>query len=244
MGTRVTMRRNMRRTMRAIMRLGDPGRAVASGLLVAVVAGVSLPAGIAMAPEAGAAPRQVSPSTTTPTSPTTTPTTTRAPTTTTRPPVTTTTTRPPVTTTTTRAATTTTTAPATSTAQITPIIECKYYDASTRKTSTVWGYQNLGPAVSVPIGDLNHFDRPAANAGQVTAFKAGRDQNVFVVTVTGASTWTLTAAERTSPGNARACSTNPVPVVSTGLGGLAALAVVTLVMGVVLFWRMKRPRRS
>jgi hypothetical protein len=123
-------------------------------------------------------------------------------------------------------------------------------DAKTKQTSTVWGYQNLGPATSVPVGDLNHFDNPTAatgdpqgDVGQPTDFKAGRDQNVFVVTADGESTWTLTGNEATSPDKkAPACKTNPVPIVSTGLGGLVALAVVTSVMGLVLFWRLRRPR--
>jgi hypothetical protein len=135
--------------------------------------------------------------------------------------------------------------------RITPIVECSYYDSGTRLRSTVWGYRNLGSAGTVPIGDQNRFDNPKAPAGkpegdvgQATTFKAGRNKNVFVVTASGESTWTLTGNNATSPGSAPKCSTNPVPVVSTGLGGLVALAVVTIVMGTVLFWRMRRLRRS
>jgi hypothetical protein len=128
------------------------------------------------------------------------------------------------------------------TKQITPIIECTYVDPDTKLSSTVWGYRNLGPVVQVPIGDLNRFDNPPGDAGQPTEFKAGRDKNVFVVTARGESTWVLTGNETTTPGSA--CKTNPVPIVSTGLGGLVSLAIITGVMGFVLFWRMRRPRRS
>ncbi len=102
----------------------------------------------------------------------------------------------------------------------------------------------------MPIGDQNHFDNPKAatgdrtgDVGQPTDFEAGRNQNVFVVTAKGESTWTLTGNEETSPPKkADTCTTNPVPIVSTGLGGLVALAVVTGVMSLVLFWRLRRPR--
>ncbi len=141
-------------------------------------------------------------------------------------------------------------APATAASgQITPIVECSYFDAQTKITSTVWGYQNRGPATSVPLGDGNRFDNPPApkgatpgDAGQPTDFKAGRDKNVFIVNAVGPSTWTLTGITATAPGND--CKTNPVPIVSEGLGGLVSLAVVTSVMALVLFWRMRRPRRS
>lgn len=133
--------------------------------------------------------------------------------------------------------------------QITPIVECSYFDAKTKITSTVWGYLNRGPATSVPLGDGNRFDNPPApkgatpgDAGQPTDFKAGRDQNVFIVNATGPSTWSLTGLTATTPG--KDCKTNPVPIVSEGLGGLVSLAVVTSVMALVLFWRMRRPRRS
>ena len=117
-----------------------------------------------------------------------------------------------------------------------------HFDPGTKLSSSVWGYQNLGPVVEVPLGDLNHFDNPRSGAGQPTEFLPGRNKNVFVVTAPGESTWVLTGNETTTPGTA--CKTNPVPVVSTGLGGLVSLAVVTGVMGFVLFWRMRRPRSS
>ena len=240
--TRVTATRATATGLRMRLILGPSrrGRRSATGPLVALLAcvtvttGMALAAGAAHAPAAGAAPGTDSPSTTTPT---------------TKPPVTTTATAAaPATVPTTAAPTTTTTTAATAgsgaeaTKRITPIIECTYVDPDTKLSSTVWGYQNLGPVVQVPIGDLNHFNNPPGDAGQPTEFKAGRNQNVFVVTARGESTWVLTGNETTTPG--AACKTNPVPIVSTGLGGLVSLAVVTGVMGFVLFWRMRRPRRS
>jgi|GEM_PF-3691279 len=224
---------------RVITRRRPPGIAGASGRLMAVVAGVAVATGVALgtgtalARDAGTAPRSVSPNTTT----LTTPDTAAAPTST-APPVTTTTTTAPA-------------APA-ATAQtarrIEPIIECTFLDPNTKLFSTVWGYQNQGPATTVPIGDLNRFDVPAAapdkqpgDVGQPTAFAAGRRKNVFVVTAAGPSTWSLTDQKATTPGPA--CSTSPVPIVSTGPGGLVALAVVTGVMGMVLLWHTRRLRR-
>jgi hypothetical protein len=131
-------------------------------------------------------------------------------------------------------------------ARITPVIECSFVDEKTKLTSTVWGYLNRGPDVTVPVGEQNSFDNPKAakgdpegDVGQPTEFKEGRNENVFIITAEGDSTWTLTGEQATTPGTA--CKTNPVPVVSTGLGGLVALAVVTCVMSLVLFWRMRRP---
>ena len=218
MATRLRRRLTIRLRRRG--RDGTHGRLAALVACLTVATGIGLGAGGAQAPAAGAAPGKGSPTTTTTSVAPTTPTT-------------------AATTTTTTTTTTATTAPA---ARITPIIECTYVDAGTKLSSTVWGYNNKDNPTTVPIGDLNHFDNPPSGAGQPTEFKAGRNQNVFVVTARGASTWVLTGNEATTPGSA--CKTNPVPVVSTGLGGLVSLAVVTGVMGFVLFWRMRRPRSS
>jgi hypothetical protein len=209
-------------------------------LAVALVAVSGLLAGVATA----SAPTQVTGPTTTPSTqpPTTAPTTpvTAAPVTTA--PTTPTTAAPAP-----RSAPAPTPSGSSGGPRITPIVECMFFDAKTKQNSTVWGYQNLGPATSVPVGDRNHFDNPQGDpdgdVGQPTDFKAGRNKNVFVVTAVGESTWTLTYEETTAtPGKGTICKTNPVPIVNTGLGGLVALAVVTGVMGLVLFWRMRRPR--
>lgn len=168
-------------------------------------------------------------------------TTTKAPvTTTTHAPATTTTHAPETTTTTHAPVTTTTTAPAVAT--VTPIIECSYKDTRTGRYYTVWGYENnTGKEISVPVGTQNSFDNPSANAGQPTTFKVGRVQNVFYVNHSGSSTWKLTGKTATAPG--KACTSPPVPVVAEGLGGLVVFVLVTLLMGIVLFWRFGRSAR-
>ena len=167
-------------------------------------------------------------------------------TTTTGAPATTTTARAPETTTTQAPAVTTTTEPALNT--VTPIVECSFLDTETGMYNTVWGYRDtVTKDIVVPVGLQNSFDNPSANAGQPTTFKPGREHNVFTVTHKGSSTWTLTGETATAPG--QACKTNPVPVVADGAGGLVVIIAVTLLMGTVLFWRVRRsahvrPRRA
>jgi hypothetical protein len=163
---------------------------------------------------------------------------------TTQPVVTTTTTKPPVTTTTTKPTVTTTTPQpeATTGANVTPIVECSFLDPGTGLYNTVWGYENNGTKDAfVPVGTLNSFNNPGANAGQPTTFKKGRAQNVFIVTHKGSSTWKLTDKTATAPG--AACKTNPVPVVAEGLGGLVVLGSLTVILGLVLFLRLRRVQR-
>jgi hypothetical protein len=128
-------------------------------------------------------------------------------------------------------------------AAVTPILECSYRDPGTGQYNTVWGYTNDGSAtVKINAGNSkNRFDNPGSRVGQPDDFLPGTQHNVFIVTHSGNSTWTLDAGTATAPG--KACSTNPVPIVSEGLGGLVALVVVTVVMGLVVFVRF-RPRRA
>ncbi len=128
---------------------------------------------------------------------------------------------------------------------VVPIVECSYRDPGTGLYNTVWGYQNVTPGpkqdTTVPIGPTNRFDSPGEAAGQPVAFKPGRAQNVFVVTHSGSSTWTLTSRAATAPG--RPCSSNPVPVAASGLAGIVTLVAVTLVLGAILWWRVRRAGR-
>ncbi len=141
-----------------------------------------------------------------------------------------------------------TTAPAGAQAEpdVVPIVECSFLDPGTGMYNTVWGYQNVthGPKndTVVPVGATNSFDNPGANAGQPTAFKPGRAQSAFVVTHKGPSTWTLTAQAATAPGTP--CSTNPVPIASSGIPGIVTLAAVTVMLATVLWWRTRRARRA
>jgi hypothetical protein len=125
-----------------------------------------------------------------------------------------------------------------------PIVECWFRDPKTRKYNTVWGYAS-GRNRTIPIGPDNKFNKPAQNAGQPTTFSSGIQHNVFVVTHSGSATWTLTGLTATSPGSAKSCDTNPVPVASGsgGWAGLATIAVVTVLLGAILAWRVRRGAR-
>ena len=129
---------------------------------------------------------------------------------------------------------------------VVPIVECSYLDPGTGTYNTVWGYQNVTPGqksdLEIPVGPTNELDNPSANAGQPTVFKPGRAQNVFIVTHQGPSTWTLTGQSATAPGPA--CKSNPVPIAAGGLPGLVTLAVVTLLLSVLLWWRNRQARRA
>jgi hypothetical protein len=129
---------------------------------------------------------------------------------------------------------------------VVPIVSCSFLDAGTGKYNTVWSYKNQtkGPKqdTAVPIGSTNRFDNPAASAGQPTVFKPGTNQNAFIVTHTGSSTWTLTSHTATAPGPT--CSSNPVPIVSSGWAPLVTIAAVTVLIGGVVFWRTRRAARA
>ena len=138
---------------------------------------------------------------------------------------------------------TTGTAGAAETPDVVPSVECSFLDAGTGRYNTVWGYKNQtkGPKndLAIPVGASNRFDNPGANAGQPTVYKPGTAQNVFVVAHQGSSTWTLTGYTATAPGSP--CKTNPVPIASaSGWAPLATLAIVTALLGLVVFWRARR----
>ncbi len=125
---------------------------------------------------------------------------------------------------------------------ITPIVECSFLDPGTGLYNTVWGYQNAGTKDEVvPVGDQNQFDNPRSGAGQPTVFKKGRDQNVFIVTHRGPSTWRLTGQSATAPG--APCKSNPVPVVGEGTGSLVTVVLVSLALGVCAFVGLGVSRR-
>jgi len=136
-------------------------------------------------------------------------------------------------------------ASAQATPDIVPSVACSFLDSGTGFHNTVWSYKNQtrGPKndLSVPVGPTNRFDNPGQSAGQPTVFKPGTNQNAFIVTHRGASTWTLTAYSATAPGPA--CPVNPVPIVAAGWSGLVTIAIVTAVIGAVVFWQTRRRRR-
>jgi hypothetical protein len=120
-----------------------------------------------------------------------------------------------------------------------PFVECSFRDPDTNKYNTVWGYATSRDR-TIPIGSSNKFSGSAQNAGQPTEFRAGIQHNVFVVTHSGSSTWTLTGLKATAPDSTKTCEANPVPIAAGSWAGLVTLAVVTLLLGTLLWWRMRR----
>lgn len=125
-----------------------------------------------------------------------------------------------------------------------PILECTFHDTKTGKYNTSWGYSNqTGQSYTVPVGQYNEFSSPAANAGQPTTFLAGTHDNVFVVTSSGTSSWTLGTVTVTAPG--KACATNPVPLLPKGVPAwltIGSLIAVILVGGLIVQRRIARGR--
>ncbi len=106
----------------------------------------------------------------------------------------------------------------------------------------MWGYSNTtGTTWSVPVGPYNEFNHPGANAGQPTTFLKGTHDNVFIVTSTGSRSWTLGFVTVTAPG--KACATNPVPFLPSGVPAwltIGGLMVVILAGGLIAQRRLER----
>lgn len=123
-----------------------------------------------------------------------------------------------------------------------PILECSYKDTKTGKYNTLWGYSNTtGQSYNVPVGQYNQFNSPSANAGQPTTFLKGTHDNVFIVTSTGSSSWTLGFVTVTAPG--KACATNPVPFLPSGVPAwltIGALMALVVAGGLIVQRRVER----
>jgi hypothetical protein len=123
-------------------------------------------------------------------------------------------------------------------ASLTPIIECSVAHGSA--TRSLFGYQNSGPALALGVGPSNAFSPGPADRGQPTAFGAGTRINVFSVDAPGRVTWTLGGGQARTPGPS--CAATPASTTLAGWGSIAAVVIVTAVLGTLLFWRTRRLR--
>jgi hypothetical protein len=219
-----------------------------------------LTSGLALVGTAVPAPAQTDPTTPTTTTPSPTaaptspPTTTPATTPATAAPTTPTTSAPAPTAAPTTAPTTTpTTRPVTTTApreshsdpEVQPVLVCSYLDKATKTYTSVWGYNNKQSSTAdVGIGSKNKFSNPSSNVGQPTSFEPGTHTNVFDMTHKGKTTWKLTKYNASAPVKGKTCESPPVPMISAGWASLITLALITVVGGLVLFWRSRRSRRA
>jgi len=125
--------------------------------------------------------------------------------------------------------------------QLTPIVECSA--ARDGSTHTVFGYDNAGGATSVAIGPSNGFSPGPADRGQPTQFVAGTRINVFTVVAQPSAprlTWTLGGRRVQTPGPP--CESTPASSTLANWGPIGAIVVVTVVLGLLLFWRTRRLR--
>ena len=99
-----------------------------------------------------------------------------------------------------------------------PVMECSFHDPDTGLYNSVWGYKNKSGSATIPIGSKNQFDSGPADRGQPTYFSSGDHHNLFVVTHSGTVRWKLNGGSAKAPG--KKCSTNPVPIVTPGGGGV------------------------
>ena len=123
-------------------------------------------------------------------------------------------------------------------AGLTPIVECSL--ARGGNTRTLYGYENTGGPLILDVGPGNSFSPGPANRGQPTAFESGTRINVFSVDVKGRVTWTLGNGRVRSPGPS--CKATPAGSALAGWGPIAAVVIVTAVLGALLFWRTRRLR--
>jgi hypothetical protein len=125
-------------------------------------------------------------------------------------------------------------------AGLTPIVECSL--AKGARTRTLFGYENTGPAVALSVGPSNSFSPGPADQGQPTTFERGTKINVFWVDHPGPLTWTLGNGRVQSPGPS--CKATPAGSSLAGWGPIAAIVIVTAVLGTLLFWRTRRLRSA
>ncbi len=123
---------------------------------------------------------------------------------------------------------------------LTPIVECSVTRHGS--TRTLFGYRNTGPAVTLSVGQGNAFSPGPADRGQPTSFQSGTQINVFAVDAPERLTWTLGGASVHTPG--QSCQTTPASSAVAGWGPIVAVAVVTAVLGALLFWRTRRLRMA
>ncbi len=121
---------------------------------------------------------------------------------------------------------------------VTPIVVCSVTQHGT--THTVFGYDNSGPALTLGVGDSNGFSPGPVDRGQPTTFESGTKINVFAIDAPGPVTWTLDGVHVHTPG--QACQTTPASSTLASWGPIGALAIVTAVLGALLFWRTRRLR--
>jgi hypothetical protein len=118
----------------------------------------------------------------------------------------------------------------------TPILECVFQDPGTHQWNSLWGYNNTSGSVeTLAIGSSNNFSPGAQNQGQPTAFQPGQNDNVFVVTWSGATslTWNLNGQSVSATTSSTKCAKNPVPILA-GTGGWGIeLPVVLLALGIL-----------
>ncbi len=131
-------------------------------------------------------------------------------------------------------------------ADITPILEC-VFPLDGGQYVALWGYQNRGTNVDVPLGTDNAFSPGAANRGQPTSFLPGRNKGVFTTTFDGSTlTWNLTGEQGAANNDSDRCKEDPVPI---GIDSpqavvlIGAAAAVIVLGGAMVAWFTKRRRR-
>jgi len=124
---------------------------------------------------------------------------------------------------------------------VTPILECSVTQQGV--TKSIFGYDNHGTTATVAVGPENAFSPGPMDRGQPTSFVPGTRINVFTVADSSPAhdlTWTLGGRTVRAPGPP--CGSSPVASTLADWGPIGAIVGVTLVLGVLLFWRTRRMR--
>jgi hypothetical protein len=126
---------------------------------------------------------------------------------------------------------------------LTPIIECSVSRQGV--TKSIFGYDNHGGNATLAVGPDNGFSPGPMDRGQPTTFVPGTRINVFTVADqqhTKQLTWTLGGQRVQAPGPS--CVSSPASSTLAQWGPIVSIASVTVVLGVLLFWRTRRLRTT
>lgn len=121
---------------------------------------------------------------------------------------------------------------------VSPIVVCSV--TRNGATHSIFGYDNSGPELTIGIGSSNRISPGPADRGQPTTFPSGTKINVFAVDSSSRLTWTLAGVQVHTPGEP--CQATPAGSTLAGWGPIAAIAGVTAMLGLLLFWRTRRLR--
>lgn len=133
--------------------------------------------------------------------------------------------------------------PAAAGGSVQPLLNCYFVNPDGTYTVSL-GYRNSAGALTIPVGPQNYVSPGQQNWGQPTVFQAGTQSNVWTPTVTQAqvyagTNWVVQGHQvELAGGEARQCSSRPVPA-----AGSAAAVLSVPAVAIAFAWLTMRTRR-